>query len=169
MLVDFLKTTIQRHLEETKLYFEKLQEMSGVTLEELMKQDTIKPDSILLKIPAEGARPLGEIILHIIRSLEFYIIGIMTNKWEALPYTLTDFNTIPEIVNLFDNTMRIFKGYLERISLEKLNEIVTDFNRPATKAELLLEMIEHSIHHRGQLSVYFRLLDIEPPKIPYII
>ncbi|MHA1514733.1 MAG: DinB family protein [Candidatus Heimdallarchaeaceae archaeon] len=30
-------------------------------------------------------------------------------------------------------------------------------------------MIEHSIHHRGQISVYFRLLNIDPPIIKYII
>ena len=169
MLVYFLKIAIIRHLEETKLFLDKLQEMSDVTLEELMKQDVIKPDSILFKIPAEDTRPLGEVVLHTIRSLQYYMVGIMTNKWEALPYTLTDFNTIPEVVNLFNSTIKLFEVHLDNLSLEKLNETVTQFNRPATKAELLLEMLEHSIHHRGQLSVYFRLLNIDPPTIPYII
>ncbi|MHA1637067.1 MAG: DinB family protein [Candidatus Thorarchaeota archaeon] len=30
-------------------------------------------------------------------------------------------------------------------------------------------MLEHSIHHRGQLTVYLRLLGVEPENIEYII
>ncbi len=168
-MIDFLKTAIIRHLEETELYLFTLQDLKGETLKDLMNKEVIKPDGILFKIPAEGARPLGEVILHMIRSLEFYIRGIMNNHWEALPYNLTEFSTIPEIVNLYQNIAKGFTVYLDNLSMDKLNEVVTKFSRPATNAELLLEMIEHSIHHRGQLSVYFRLLDIDPPSIKYVI
>ncbi|MHA2462691.1 MAG: DinB family protein [Candidatus Thorarchaeota archaeon] len=34
---------------------------------------------------------------------------------------------------------------------------------------MLLELIEHSIHHRGQITVYYRLLGIKPAHIPYIL
>ena len=73
MMIDFLKNSILRHLEETELYLKTLQDLKGETLEDLMKKDVIKPDEILFKIPAEGARPLGEVILHMIRSLEYYV------------------------------------------------------------------------------------------------
>ena len=169
MIINFLKEAIFRHLKETELYLMTLQDLTGETLEDLMNKDVIKPDGILFKIPAEGIRPLGEVILHMIRSLEFYIRGIMLNHWEALPYNIMDFNTIPEVVNLYQNVTGKFSSFLENLSTDKLNETVTDFSRPATKAELLLEMIEHSIHHRGQLSVYFRLLEIDPPSIKYVV
>jgi len=168
-MIDFLKRAIFRHLEETELYLIALQDLTGETLADLMKKDVIKPDGILFRIPTEGTRPLGEVILHMIRSLEFYIRGIMNNHWEALPYNLTEFTTISEIVNLYQNIAKGFATYLDNLSMDKLNEVVTNFSRPATNAELLLEMIEHSIHHRGQLSVYFRLLDIDPPSIKYIV
>ncbi|MHA1202883.1 MAG: DinB family protein [Candidatus Heimdallarchaeaceae archaeon] len=132
-------------------------------------KDTIKPDSLLFKIPTEGIRPLGEVLLHMIRSLEFYMVGIMNNHWEALPYNLMELNTIPEIILLYENVADKITKYVKNLSLDKLNEKVSNFNKPATKADLILEMLEHSIHHRGQLSVYFRLLKIEPPKIQYII
>ena len=168
-MIDFLNTAIIRHLEETELYLFTLQDLKGETLKDLKNKEVIKPDGILFKIPAEGARPLGEVILHMIRSLEYYIRGIVINHWEALPYSIMEFTTIPEIVNLYQSVAKTFETYLENLSMDKLNEIVTDFNRPATKAELLLEMIEHSIHHRGQLSVYFRLLGINLPSIKYVI
>ena len=169
MLVKFLKDAIVRHLEGTELYLIALQNLKGETLEDLAKKDVIEPDSILLKIPAEGTRPLGEVILHMIRSLEFYIRGIVNNHWEALPYNIMAFNTIPEIVNLYQSVVNTIETFLENLSMDKLNENVTNFSRPATKAELLLEVIEHNIHHRGQLSVYYRLLNIDPPTIQYII
>ena len=169
MLDVFLKKAIFRHLEETKLYFDKLLKVTDGSLEKMMEQNEKEPDSFLFKIPAEDTRPLGEVILHVIRSLEYYVIGIMTDQWEALPYTLTDFSTILEVVNLYTNTVELFKVHLNNMSSERLDEVVTKFSRSATRAELLMEMLEHSIHHRGQLSVYFRLLDLEPPAIPYII
>lgn len=169
MIINFLKNAIFRHLEETEFYLKTLQDLKGESLEDIANKDVIKPDSILFKIPTEGVRPLGEVILHMIRSLEFYIQGIMHNHWEALSYNLMEMNTVPEIVNFYQNLAKQFETYLENLSMDKLNEVVTEFSRPATKAELLLEMIEHSIHHRGQLSVYFRLLNIVPPAIKYII
>ena len=169
MIEVFLQKAVTRHLKETELFFDKLHDYENISLKEMSGKDAIKPDSILFKIPSEGARPLGEILLHMIRSLEFYITGIMNDKWEALPYNLLEWNTIPEIVLLYEKVAEKIKGYMKELSLDKLNEEVTKFNRNATKAELILEMLEHSIHHRGQLSVYFRLLGIEPPIIEYIV
>jgi len=169
MLETFLKNAILRHLKETELYLKALQEFRGESSENLVDKNEIKTDGILFKIPVEGIRPLGEVILHIIRSLEYYMRGIMDNHWEALPYNLVELNTIPEIVNLYQSITKKFSVFLEKLSTDKLNEVTTYFSRSATKAELLLEMIEHSVHHRGQLSVYFRLLDIDPPVIHYII
>jgi uncharacterized damage-inducible protein DinB len=58
---------------------------------------------------------------------------------------------------------------LSLISLSDFSREIKEFNRPATVGEILLEMLEHDIHHRGQLTVYQRLLGIEPTKIEYII
>ena len=55
------------------------------------------------------------------------------------------------------------------LNLEMLNKNFNDFNRPATGLEILFEMIEHSVHHRGQLVLLFRLYGKEPPLIKYII
>lgn len=169
MIEKFLREAVIRHLHETELFFKKLHEYENISLKEMSGRDTIKPDSLLFKIPTEGIRPLGEVLLHMIRSLEFYMVGIMNNHWEALTYNLMELNTIPEIVLLYENVANKISKYMEYLSLDKLSETVSRFKRTATKAELILEMLEHSIHHRGQLSVYFRLLEIEPPNILYII
>lgn len=167
MIGDFLKEAVQRHLKETRVYLNKLAESSS--LEDLMEENGIRNDPVLLKVPVKDGRPLGEIILHMIRSIEFYVTGLATNKWISLSYNLAEFSTSQEILNLFDHLVEKTRKLLGNITEEMLYEKVADFNRIATKKEILLEMVEHSIHHRGQLSVYYRLLDITPPVIQYIV
>ena len=167
MISNFLKEAVLRHLTETRVYINSLAESS--TLEDLIEENVIQPDLILLKTPVKDGRPLGEIILHMIRSIEFYTTGIATDKWTPLSYNLMEFNTSQEILNLFDYVANKAKQYLDDFTENGLNVQVDNFNRIATKKEILLEMLEHSLHHRGQLSVYFRLLGLDPPAIPYII
>jgi uncharacterized damage-inducible protein DinB len=120
-------------------------------------------------MPVKDGRSLGQVILHMIRSLEFYITGVTMNQWKPLTYSLVDFPTTPEVLMQYDSVVGSIKSYLSNLTDEMLEQIVDRYNKPATKQEILLEMLEHSIHHRGQLSVYFRLLDIKSPKIKYII
>ena len=164
---EFLKSAILRHLEETRPFIHVLTD--GRTIADLFEGDVIKPDQILFKMPAKDGRSLGQVILHMLRSLEFYIKGVTMNFWEPLTYSLVDFPTTPEILLLYDSVVGSIKSYLDKLTDTMLQQTVDKYSRPATKQEILLEMLEHSIHHRGQLSVYFRLLGISPPTISYII
>jgi len=147
----FLKSAIERHFEETKLLIDQLS------------------DQILLEEPVQLGRPLVEIVLHMIRSFEYYSRGLSTDHWEPLPYDLTVYGSALEIKSLYEDVVYKTKSSLNEISLTSLNDVLENFNRPASKMEVLLEMLEHSIQHRGQILVYFRLLGIEPVKIPYIV
>lgn len=146
-----LKSAIERHFEETKLLIDQL------------------TDQILLDEPVRSGRPLGEVVLHMIRSFEYYSRGLTTDHWEPLSYNLTTYSSALEIKNLYEDVINKTKIYLNEISSNTLNDVLEDFNRPVTRTEVLLEMLEHSIQHRGQILVYFRLLGLEPAKIPYIV
>ena len=151
MVYDFLIKAIHRHLEETDLILNQL------------------TDDIIMKEPVTTGRPLGEVVLHIIRSLEYYSQGLAKNVWESLNYALDKYPTTDSISTLYYEVVTRTKSYLGTISPLTLEEVYTEGNRNATRAELLLELLEHSIQHRGQLLVYYRLLGIIPKKIPYII
>ena len=151
MIYNVLRTAIKRHLDETKLLINQL------------------TNQIVIREPVQPGRPLGEIILHMIRSIEFYLRGLTTNHWEPLPYNITTYRSAQDIKNLYEDVVQKAKNYLENLPPSVLNELLEGFSRPATKAEVLLEMLEHSIHHRGQILVYLRLLGLEPAKIPYIV
>ncbi len=151
MLHEFLRKTAQRHFHETKLLVDQLD------------------DRFLVSEPAQKGRSFGEIFLHMIRSIEYYLRGLITDVWEALPYNLQDYNSANAIKTLYEEVIRKAEDYLEQLTPDIALKIHHEFNRSATEAEILLEMIEHSIHHRGQITVYYRLLGSEPPSISYII
>ncbi|MHA2426364.1 MAG: DinB family protein [Candidatus Thorarchaeota archaeon] len=151
MLYEFLKETVERHLDETLPLIEQLTEV------DIMSQ------------PTPGVREIGEVVLHLIRSLEYYMQGIVKNQWESLPYTLEKYDSAESIINLTKDVFERVKQYMNIIPSMDLSRVIDSFNRPATVGEIILEMVEHSIHHRGQITVYYRLLDIKPNSIPYII
>ena len=123
----------------------------------------------ILGKPVEGVREIGEVVLHTVRSLEYYMKGITTNQWEVLPYNLETYDSAEAIIELAEKVFEEVKVYVSLISTSDLGRKIESFNRPATVVELILEMVEHSIHHRGQITVYYRFLGIEPATISYII
>ncbi|MHA1121321.1 MAG: DinB family protein [Candidatus Heimdallarchaeota archaeon] len=151
MLTNFLKTAINRHFEETKLIIEQL------------------TDDLFDKKATEETRKTAEIILHMIRSYEFYSRGLSEGEWIPAPYGLDKYNNSKKVRLLYNEVVKITKKYLEKLTDESMLEEVRGFNRTATKGEILLELLEHGLHHRGQLSVYYRLSKKKPAEIRYII
>ena len=151
MLYEFLKETVERHLDETLPLIEQLTEVDIVSQ------------------PTPGVREIGEVVLHLVRSLEYYMHGIVKNQWESLPYTLEKYDSAESIINLTKDVFDRVKQYMNIIPSMDLSRVIDSFNRPATVSEIIVEMIEHSIHHRGQITVYYRLLGVKPHHIAYII
>jgi uncharacterized damage-inducible protein DinB len=149
----FLRNALYRNFSETRL---------------IINQIT---DDMLRSEPITSGRSIGEILLHIIRSYEYYTRGLALNVWEPLQYDLEKYPTIEKIWGLFEYVVTKIQYCLDNLYLSPavLNDVHEEFNRPATKAEILLEMLEHSIQHRGQILVYLRLHGVEPTEIPYII
>lgn len=150
-MYNFLRTAIERHIHET---------------EPLIGQLT---DEVISQEPIPDGRPLGEVFLHMLRSIEYYLQGLVLNRWTPLPYTLVDYATADKMRALSEAVFGKSRSYLQQLKSADLSREVEGLNRPATLYEILLELLEHSIHHRGQITVYYRLLGIEPARIPYIV
>jgi len=151
LIYKILIDAVKRHLVETLPLIEQLTEIN------------------VLSRPIEGGREIGEVVLHIVRSLEYYTKGITTNQWEALPYYIETYDSAELIIELAKTVFESVKVYTSLISPSDIGRSINSFNRPATVADLILEMLEHSIHHRGQITVYYRLLGVSPIPIKYII
>jgi uncharacterized damage-inducible protein DinB len=151
LIYKILVSAAKRHLKETMPLIEQLVDID-----------------VMSKPYSEG-REIGEVILHLVRSVEYYMRGITTNQWEALPYTLEKYDSAEAIIELASKVFTRVDVFANMISSGDLGRKIELFSRPATVSELMLEMVEHSIHHRGQITVYYRLLGIAPTAIPYII
>ncbi|MFW9925651.1 MAG: DinB family protein [Candidatus Thorarchaeota archaeon] len=150
-MYELLKDAVQRHLDETMPLIEQLKDVD------------------IMSKPISESRVIGEVVLHIIRSLEYYMRGIVESFWEPLPYTIEKYDSSEEIIQLARQVFKKVSEYMYFIRLMNLDETIDSFNRPATFAEIIFEMLEHSIHHRGQITVYYRLLGVKPNQIHYII
>lgn len=151
MEYDLLTTAIERHLVETKLIIDQL------------------TDKVILEEPVQSGRSLGNVVMHLIRSLEYYSQGLAKNVWKPLNYTLEKYSSAEGIKSLYAEVMTKVNTYLNEINRESLQKTYEGGNRQAKRVEVLLELLEHSIQHRGQILVYYRLVGIEPAKISYII
>ncbi len=151
VLYNLLKDAMERHFRETSPLVNQLH------------------DNIVLSRPLKGGRELGEIMLHLLRSIEYYMRGLTTDLWEPLPYTLESYKSSEAIIGLANEAFTRAIDYMNKVTPDGLLRVTDSFNRSASVAEIILGMIEHSVHHRGQITVYYRLLGLEPHTIPYII
>ncbi|MFX0107262.1 MAG: DinB family protein [Candidatus Hodarchaeota archaeon] len=151
MLSQFLRNAVERHLDETMPIMDELD------------------NDVITKTPFDGGRPLGEVILHMLRSIEFYLVGLSKESWEPLPYSIEVYNSADKIKSLAKQVFEKAREQIKQLVHLDLQQVHESFNRRASTAEILLEMIEHSIHHRGQITVYYRLLGKQVPSIAYII
>jgi len=147
----FLISAVNRHLKETLPIIEQLTETD------------------IWNVPFPEGREIGEVVLHMIRSLEFYMRGITTNQWEFLSYSIEEYDSAEAIIQLAGDVFKHVEVYASLISSTDMERKVKPFDTEATIAQLIMEMLEHSIHHRGQITAYLRLLGITPVPIKYII
>ncbi|MCY3413937.1 MAG: DinB family protein [Candidatus Heimdallarchaeota archaeon] len=136
-----------------------------VSIEYLSELLNILEDHQLIYYSA-GSRPLGEILMHMIRSQEYYLVGLYHDNWEFLTYTFDEYNTITKIKALYqqvgDKTKYITSLLSEEILFKDTPGNVFGLN-------LLVEYLQHNSHHIGQLLIYLRNLEINPPAFHFII
>ncbi len=121
--------------------------------------------------PHEKSMTLQRIASHVADLPTWVSTGIKTDELDmgAKPFTPILFNSTEEILEHFDNTLAQAIKDLEEASDELLHEkwvfrhgdhVI--FNLP--KAAVVRNFaMNHTVHHRGQLSVYLRLLDVPVP------
>lgn len=78
--------------------------------------------------------------------------------------------TAADFVKEFDSGMEKAKAVLEKCSDEDLQEMFTlkagdRVLMSTTKEEMVRSSINHLVHHRGQMTVYFRIAGISVPSI----
>ena len=128
--------------------------------------------------PAEGARSIGQILVHIALSPQFQQTlhaGERRSNFEGIDFPAlmkrmadqeAPERTKVQIIELLRTEGEVWAGFVEGVSEDFLAEPFTmpPGATPASKSrfEMLLSVKEHEMHHRGQLMAAQRIIGIVP-------
>lgn len=122
-------------------------------------------DETLKQAIVEGHNTLGWLGWHIATSTAFFakLVGVDLNSTENP-------NVVPKeakkVAETYKKYAEDFKQKVEQILTdEKLLEEVDGFGHPTPRGALLRTLVDHTIHHRGQMTVLLRQAGLRVPSV----
>ncbi len=150
----------------------------GKQLSEELKNQAVNTKKLLERIPNdkltwkphEKSTPIGRLGMHIAEHPNTMVRAIETTEFDmaANPFKPVYPNSTAEILQTFDKSLAKAVEALGKASDEDMQAMWT-FRRgdqviyQMPRFAVVRRTLEHTIHHRGQLTVYLRLLDIPVP------
>ena len=144
-------------------------------------QEAKTTERVLAKVPADKlawkphgkSLSLGQLALHIATVQGGFVQMLKNDEYEISPdaFTFAVPKNIGEIESAFQQSTKEGEAYLSGLSesqaltnwsLKKDGKAVMTMPRINV---IRMAMMNHIYHHRGQLSVYLRLLDVPVPSI----
>ncbi len=129
------------------------------------------PDDKLAWKPHPKSFSLGQLALHIASVPGGVTTIAMQDSVEAPNFAQSEPRSRREVLDTFSKSLETAKGNLNKMddvrlaetwSLTRGGKVVMSAPRGAFLRSVLLN---HVYHHRGQLSVYLRMLDVPVPSI----
>lgn len=114
--------------------------------------------------PKEGLLTLGELVTHFPQSELAFVRTAMDGSYSKTDLDLSN-RTPQEIGDIYDESHAKLAAEVATLTAEQLDEEVEFVGHKMRRRDLLKVLVEHEIHHRGQLYTYFHLADVEPPKL----
>jgi uncharacterized damage-inducible protein DinB len=128
------------------------------------------PEDKLSWKPHEKSQQIGRLGMHIAELPNSIVRAIETEGFDfaAVPFKPVFPNTTAEIMEMFEKSLSKATSLLEKTPDDKLSvvwkalrgdQLVWEMPRSA----VIRRTLDHIIHHRGQLTVFLRLLDVPVP------
>jgi uncharacterized damage-inducible protein DinB len=119
--------------------------------------------------PTEKSEKLGRLTIHVAEIIAWWKNVTENTKLDFINFEPKKINTTKELLAYFDGLLIDAKKSLQHVTDKELNEEwsmthgeETYFTLPK-KQVLRLFCMNHLVHHRSQLGVYLRMLDIPVP------
>lgn len=151
------------HAAELADYMEHLERYRAVTLQVL---DVLESDDDLRWRPGPAHYSLGQQLLHIAQSEDLYSHGLFEGDWNfgraRFPERLPDRSEL----RTFYREVRAFTlDRLANLEPDRLSEVVDveGAPMPLTLRSWLWFVLEHEIHHKGQIWTYLRQMGYVAP------
>ena len=117
----------------------------------------------LSHVAYEGGMSVGQIALHMADTEEGWFRLIATPERTAWPseYTLEIYSTKETIRNLLSEVHTKTMNYLGTLTLEDLERVIPSSWGDFSLRFIIWHVLEHEIHHRGELSLILGTLGRE--------
>jgi len=112
--------------------------------------------------PTDDQMSFAEQVLHLLRNMTWLSTDYLTDDTYKVDWKGS--YTKAELLDLIQKTYAFAGKAAAGLSAEDLEEQVEFFAGPMSKRQVLMLMNDHSTHHRGQLMVYLRLKNVQPPR-----
>ncbi|WP_430787480.1 DinB family protein [Virgibacillus flavescens] len=132
--------------------------------ESLLTQNVLEglTDESLKQQVYPGGRTLGRIVWHFTTNIPEYLAHFGL-KVDAVEHTDNVPNSAKEIAEAFKGISTYATQVIEEQWTDgTLKEVQTAFGREETNAQILMGLIKHIIHHRGQVTILMRQAGIKP-------
>jgi uncharacterized damage-inducible protein DinB len=118
------------------------------------------PDDKFSWKPHEKSMSVKQLATHIAELPSWVSVTLTTNELDfaAQPYEPTDVNITTELLELFEKSLAEGKAHLAKATEDDLVPTWTLRN-----GEVIRMAFCQTVHHRAQLGVYLRLLNIPVP------
>ncbi|MFL5810710.1 MAG: DinB family protein [Flavisolibacter sp.] len=120
--------------------------------------------------PHERSMTLRQLSTHIAELPSWIEMAVTTDELDfaKMDYKPTPVNDVKDLLSLHEKSFQAGKTMLSKTSLDKLDENWTMRNGDQiysrlSKYEVIRMSLAQTIHHRAQLGVFLRLLDIPIP------
>ena len=138
----------------------------------LIDEVSLIPEESLTFRATPATRSVAEIIHHIVEAQTF-LVGEMckadTNLKEALPRQLSKgkearpVESKEEIIESLNSSMESAEAALRSFGEEPLKVTTERLDgKTMSKLDFMHFLIRHEMYHRGQITVYERLIEVEP-------
>ena len=132
----------------------------GIMRQSLIQMlDRFKEEELAFQ-PFENSWSVKKMFLHIAESEEFWLRSVLLNETSGdIEYDLDDFpdrQSIKQKLSAVHTHSLAYLRGLDEIALQK--PITTGWGENLPPFQILWHVIEHEIHHRGELSLVLGLL-----------
>lgn len=121
--------------------------------------------------PSEKSETLGRLAIHLAEIMAWWAACIDQDKLDFIDFEPQKIETTEELLNYYDDLFQTACDALRQVNDDELErdwsmtygeEVL--FTLPK-KQVLRTFCMNHLVHHRAQLSVYFRMLDVIVPAV----
>ncbi len=126
-------------------------------------------DDQLAFTPRQGLWSLGETVCHIAGSEEGWFRGFVLKEiqdWEAADFKPGDYPTVHKLKELLESVHARTMEMFSRDAGAKMAEIVElPWGPRVSIGWVVWHILEHDIHHRGEIYLMLGLMGIEAPDV----